>query len=117
MRPGSLTGFSDAVGTRIIDALITMSYIFGAVLALTVGYVLAMRALRRFAKRSNHAPPQPSFDLSELQSMVEKGLISAEEFERLKGLIIAQRGSVDAGRKLTGFEIIPIAKPHDPEPK
>jgi hypothetical protein len=115
MRPGSLTGFSDAVCARIIDALITISYIFGPVLALTVGYVLAMRALRRFAKRTYHVPPQPSFDLSELQSMVEKGLISPEEFERLKGLIIAQRASVDAGRKFTGFEVIPIAQPHDPK--
>jgi hypothetical protein len=92
-------------------------YILGAVMTLSIGYVLAMRALRRFAMRGQNVPPQPGFDMAELQSMLEKGLISFEEFERLKLLTMEQRAQADAAKKLTGFQVIPLAKPHEPEGK
>lgn len=97
--------------------MLSILYISGGVLALTIGYVLSMRMLRRFTMRSQNAPPQPGFDMSELQSMLEKGLISPEEFERLKSLTLVQGAKADAAKKLTGFEVIPLAQPIDPEQK
>jgi hypothetical protein len=94
-----------------------MIYLVGAVLAVMAGSVLLLRALRRFAWRAPQPPAQPSFDMVELQSMLDKGLISREEFERLQGLIMAERARADAGRKLTGFEVIPLAKSHEAEKK
>ena len=94
-----------------------MIYLLGVLLAVIAGYVLLMRALRRFSKRVRQAPQQPSFDMVQLQSMLDKSLISREEFERLQGLILAERARADAGRKLTGFEVIPLAKPHEAEKK
>ena len=86
-------------------------------MAVTVAYMLSMRALRRFATRIQKSPPPPSFDMAELQSMLDGGLITQEEFERLKGMMLAQRARYGSSQKLKGFEVIPMAKPHDPQEK
>jgi hypothetical protein len=76
-----------------------MIYLVGVVLVVIAGPVLLLRALRRFAWRAPQPPSQPSFDMVELQSMLDKGLISREEFERLQGLIMAERPLTRGGEK------------------
>ena len=92
-----------------------MYSLIATLLAGLVMLMMGMRMLRRFTKRIQEPPRQPSFDLAELQSMLDVGLISQEEYERLKSLVVAQRAAVRERAK--GFEVIPLAQPHEPEKK
>ena len=68
-----------------------MYSLIATLLAGLVMLMMGMRVLRRFTKRIQEPPRQPSFDLAELQSMLDGGLISHDEYERLKSLVVAQR--------------------------
>ncbi len=96
------------------DILKIIAIIIGGLIA----FMFVMRTIRRFTIRRKEPPAEPTFDVAELNSMVEAGLISRDECEQLKSIVALQRSrQSDASEKHKGFEVIPLAKLDDAEQK
>jgi hypothetical protein len=111
----------------------TTTGLLGLVFAGFVTLVLVLRIVRRSRRRRFDPPMDVDFSMAELHEMRAKGLVTAEEFERLKQTVLVRSQAREATRLealsqkrpvgAPGFQVIqeppplpPLAAPAPPAP-
>jgi hypothetical protein len=73
-------------------------------------FIVVMRIRRRVLARTASCPPEPSFDLAEINAMLDAGKITREEYDRLRTALLKQiegrPATIPTGRR--GFDVAPV---------
>ena len=88
-----------------------LGLVFFGFIALIVMLRLVRRSLRRRADR----PLNVDFSVAELHEMQRKGMLTAEEFERLKQSVLTRAPSQPHAGRAPGFQVIQNPPPLPPD--